>query len=144
MWQNQCPYKKDTRELTLRWVGHSEKASRPKARKKALTVYTVRWHLDLRHLSLQHHEKINFYCLGPPVCGTSLWQPKQTNALPRGVQLLASLKVIIGTRVLQHLPTKDSFELENDEGSWKMLIYLNTQKFCLLKLWLWKTLCPDG
>lgn len=116
MRQNQRPYKKDTGELTLRWVGHSEKASRPKARKKALTVYSQPAP-GSQTSHLQHHERINFYCLGSPVYGTWLWPPKQTNALPCDVQLLASLKVITGTKVLQHLPRKDSFELENYEGS---------------------------
>ena len=103
--------------LTLHWVGHSEKANRPTAGKKALTVYTARRHLNLRHLSLQNHEKMNFYCLRPPVYGTLLCQPKQTNTLPCGVELLASLRVTIGKKVLQHIPRKDSFELESYEGS---------------------------
>ena len=57
---------------------HRGKVSERVAIYKAESSHHRHWtdqHLNLRLLSFQKSEKINFYCLSHPVCGSLLWQP---------------------------------------------------------------------
>lgn len=61
-------------------MGTQREDSHLQAKEEGVGRNQLCWRLDLRLLT-SRTEKINFYCVSPPVCGTSLWWPQWTNAL---------------------------------------------------------------